>query len=99
MERIVTDIGQAKGQTKACNCVRDNEARLAEHYSKQLGIEAKAEAKNVAIVFGKGLSERAYLPYAIKADKPGWRGAKGKEISMFFNFCPFCGTSIKTEAA
>lgn len=95
----MSEIGQPKGKVKTCNCVRDNEARLAEHYSNHLGIEAKAEAKNVAIVFGKGLSERAYLPYAIKADKPGWRGAKGKEISMFFNFCPFCGAPIDAEAA
>lgn len=77
-----------------CNCVRDNEARLAEHYSKQLGVQAKAEAKNVAIVFGSVISERAYLPYAIKADKPGFKGAKGKEISMFFSFCPFCGIKV-----
>jgi hypothetical protein len=81
----------------SCNCVRDNEARLAEHYTKQLGIAAKAEAKNVAIVFGGGVSERPYLPYAIKADKPGWRSAKGKEISMFFNFCPFCGVSTAEQ--
>jgi hypothetical protein len=75
----------------ACNCVRENQTRLAEHYSKQLGVPAKAEAKNVAIVFGTDVNERAYMPYAIKADKPGWRSAKGKEISMFFNYCPFCG--------
>jgi hypothetical protein len=82
-----------------CNCVRDNEARLAEHYTKQLGVPAKAEAKNVAIVFGSGLSERPYMPYAIKADKPGWKSAKGKEISMFFNFCPFCGVSTEEQKA
>lgn len=80
-----------------CNCVRDNEARLAEHYSKQLGVPVKAEAKNVAIVFGAGVSERPYLPYAIKADKPGFKSAKGKEISMFFNFCPFCGVATGDE--
>lgn len=78
-----------------CNCVRDNEARLAEHYGKQLGVPAKAEAKNVSIMFGAKVSERAYVPYAIKADKPGWRGAKGKEISMFFSFCPFCGIKLE----
>jgi hypothetical protein len=70
---------------------------LAEHYSKQLGVAAKAEAKNVAIVFGSGVSERPYMPYGIKADKPGWRSAKGKEISMFFNFCPFCGVSTEEQ--
>lgn len=78
-----------------CNCIRDNESRLADHYSEQLGVPAKAEAKNVAFVFGSGVSERAYLPYAIKADKPGFKGAKGKEISMFFSFCPFCGVSTE----
>lgn len=82
-----------------CNCVRDNEQRLAEHYAKQLGAPCTAAAKNVAIVFGSDVSERAYLPYAIRADKPGYRGAKGKEISMFFNFCPFCGISTEKAAA
>jgi len=81
----------------SCNCVRDNETRLAEHYSKQLGVPAKAEVKNVALVFGGKVSERPYLPYAIKADAPRYKGAKGKEISMFFNFCPFCGEKQETE--
>jgi hypothetical protein len=81
----------------ACNCVRENEARIAEHYSKQLGVPAKAEAKNVAIVFGQGMSERAFLPYAVKADKPGFKSAKGKEISMLFTFCPWCGVRIDEE--
>lgn len=80
-----------------CNCVRDNEVRLTEYYTEQLGVPAKAEAKNVAFVFGSGLSERPYLPYAIKADKPGYKSAKGREISMFFNFCPFCGVSTKED--
>lgn len=80
-----------------CTCVRDNESRLAKHYSKQLGVPAKAEARNVAIVFGEGLSERAFLPYAIKADKPGFK--KGKEIHMFFSFCPFCGQATEEKAA
>jgi hypothetical protein len=80
----------------ACNCVRDNEKRVAEHYSLVLGVPATAEAKNVAFVLGDAPDERAYLPYAIKADKPGFKGAKGKEISMFFTYCPFCG--VKVEA-
>jgi demethoxyubiquinone hydroxylase (CLK1/Coq7/Cat5 family) len=79
----------------ACNCVRDNESRIADHYSEQLGTTATAEAKNVALLFGGKAREAAYLPYAVKADKPGFRGAKGKEISMFFSFCPFCGVSLK----
>lgn len=43
-----------------CTCVRDNESCLAEHYSEKLGVPAKAEAKNIAIVFGSGVSERPY---------------------------------------
>jgi hypothetical protein len=80
-----------------CNCVRENEARVAEHYSKQLGVPATAKALNVAMVFEPTFHEAGYLPYSIKADKPGWRGAKGKEISMFFNYCPFCGIRIDEE--
>jgi len=79
----------------SCTCVCDNEKRLAEHYSKQLGVPASAEAKNVAIVFGAKVESRPFLFYAIKADKPGYRSVNGKNIHMFFNFCPFCG--VKTE--
>nr|WP_124262475.1 hypothetical protein [Paraburkholderia bannensis] len=82
-----------------CNCVRDNESRIADHYAELLGAPATAEAKNVAFLLGSGVSEAAYLPYAVKADKPGYRGAKGKEVSMFFSFCPFCGKSTKDEPA
>lgn len=82
-----------------CNCVRDNESRIAEHYTAALGTPATAEAKNVGFLLGAGVSEAAYLPYAVKADKPGFRGAKGKEISMFFSFCPFCGKSTKEGIA
>ncbi|MDE1139916.1 MAG: hypothetical protein PW999_09735 [Paraburkholderia tropica] len=80
-----------------CNCVRDNESRIADHYTELLGAPATAEAKNVAFMLGSKVSEAAYLPYAVKADKPGYRGAKGKEVSMFFSFCPFCGKSTKDE--
>lgn len=81
----------------SCNCIRENEALVAKHYSNTLGVHATAEAKNVAFVLGGDVSERAYLPYAVKADKPGFRGAKGKEVSMFFSFCPFCGVRIEAE--
>jgi hypothetical protein len=81
----------------ACNCVRDNEKLVAEHYTKQLGVPATAKIKNIAWGIGgnNDVTEAAYLPYLVKADKPGFRGAKGKEISMFFSFCPFCGVSLK----
>jgi hypothetical protein len=82
-----------------CNCVRDNESRIADHYTELLGTPATAEAKNIAFMLGAKVSEAAFLPYAVKADKPGFRGAKGKEISMFFSFCPFCGKSTKDAEA
>jgi hypothetical protein len=80
-----------------CNCVRDNEKRLGEYYSKVLGVPASAEAKNVAFILGKGVHEAAYLPYNIKADKRGYNRSEGKEVSMFFNFCPFCGVELETK--
>lgn len=80
-----------------CTCVRDNEKRIAEHYTKQLGVAATAEVRNVAFVLGEKPGEAPYLPYAIKADKPGYRGARGKEVSMFFTYCPFCGKKAVAE--
>jgi hypothetical protein len=81
----------------SCNCVRDNEERIAEHYTKVLGVPATATVKNIAWGIGGdgGITEAAYLPYLVKADKPGFKSAKGKEVSMFFSFCPFCGVSLK----
>lgn len=70
-----------------CNCVRDNEARIAEHYSKRLGTPAEASAKNLAFTLDGG--ERAFIVYTVRADKTGWK--KGKDTNMFFNYCPFCG--------
>jgi hypothetical protein len=70
-----------------CNCVRDNEARIANHYSERLGTQAEASAKNIAFTLDGG--ERAFIVYTVRADKTGWK--KGKDTNMFFNFCPFCG--------
>ena len=76
----------------SCNCVRDNEARVAEHIGKQLGVECKAKAGNVAITLGvKSSGERPFMPYMVRADKPGYRSQAGKAVSMFFTFCPWCG--------
>lgn len=78
-----------------CNCIRENETKVAEHYTKQLGVPATAEVGNVALVFGKVTVERPFLPYRVKADRPGYKSAKGKEVSMFFTFCPFCGVKLE----
>lgn len=84
-----------------CNCVRENEKLIAQHYAQQLGVPATAKVKHIAWGIGgdDGVTEAAYLPYLIKADKPGYRGAKGKEVSVFFSFCPFCGKSTQSEPA
>jgi hypothetical protein len=36
-------------------------------------------------------------PFFVKADKPGFRSAKGKEISFFASFCPFCGLAVEKK--
>jgi hypothetical protein len=76
----------------ACTCVRDNEKRLSEHYSKQLETSAEASCVSVAYMLDGG--ERSFIVYKIQAEKPGWK--KGKNTNMFFTFCPFCG--VKVEA-
>jgi hypothetical protein len=79
-----------------CNCVRDNEPKVAEHISKQLGVPVEAKAQGVAFVFGKNPGEMPFMPYTVKADKPGYRAGK-KTVNMFFTFCPWCGERLEEE--
>lgn len=78
-----------------CDCIKENEKRISEHYTEKLGVEAKATAKCVAIVFGETLSSKPFMPMMVKANVTGYRSEKGKEVSFFFNYCPWCGVKIE----
>jgi len=71
-----------------CTCMTDLEKKLAEKYSADLGKPAEAKCEGVAIVFGKKVTAEHKTPFRIKSDVPGYR--KGKEVSFFASFCPFC---------
>lgn len=80
-----------------CTCIQDSETEIAKHYTVELGVAATAKACNVA--FGLStLGDRHYLPFAVKADATGYRSDKGKEVAMFFSYCPFCGVNCDVKA-
>jgi hypothetical protein len=80
-----------------CSCIKDNEKKIAEIYTERLGVPCDVEAKGVAFTLGAKPGMSPFMPFTVKADKPGFRGSKGKEISMFFSFCPWCGVRIDEE--
>lgn len=87
----------------SCSCKRDTEVKLAEFYGKELGpdaVDVKAELGGYGIVFGKTPSQRGYLEARITAQVPRKAGGMKpmtKRTSMFFSYCPFCGTKIEAE--
>ena len=86
-----------------CTCTRDNERRVGERVSQKLGVAVEVTAQCVAICMTEDLTpvERSFMPYSLKADKPGYR--KGKDMSVFFSYCPWCGVKVdgqdKTDSA
>jgi len=76
-----------------CTCMRDLEAKLAEHFSQLLKTDAKVECQSIAVTFSDSVNEVPRLIYAVTADKAGYR--KGKETSFMCDYCPVCGKSVK----
>lgn len=79
-----------------CNCISELEKKVADKYAADLGKPVEVKCTGAAIVFGKTVSMAHKTPFIVKADAPGYR--KGKDVSFFASFCPFCGKSTKEAA-
>jgi hypothetical protein len=76
----------------SCNCISDTEKKLSAYYrdNHAAGDDATATFTNLAIVLS-GSQYPLYTPVSVKDSGKGYTSAKGKVVSMFFTYCPFCG--------
>lgn len=81
-----------------CNCISDIEKKLAEKYTKELAVTATVECLATAFTLvGNAFDTIHFTNYKITAPVKGF--TKGKMMPIHANFCPFCGKSVKEEAA
>ncbi len=86
-----------------CNCIDKTEAKLREHFDKDPTLKGRIESVECLgtgmTLLGNSLVTTINIPFAIKADAPGFRSSKGRVTPFIASFCPFCGVSTKKEAA
>lgn len=87
-----------------CECRFDIEKRLTAHYAAKLpeSREVEVELMGYAITLGSGLGITPCMPaeirHTVTVKKTGADKRKFGKMSMFFNYCPFCGEPLKPEA-
>lgn len=81
-----------------CNCIKELEQKMAEHYSKQLGVPAQVECQDVAFILtGNRMVSRLKNAFEVTAQSKGF--IKGKTIPVTGNYCPFCGKAVVNTPA
>lgn len=81
-----------------CNCIGDIEKKLAEKYAAELGVEPKVECQSIGFTLVDNAFDTIHFTnYKITAPAKGF--TKGKMMPVHANYCPFCGKSVKEEAA
>ena len=84
-----------------CGCIKtvtENVRKSLEDRPELTGKITSVECNAVGIaIIGNSLLTTINIPFAIKADAPGFRSNKGKSMSMIASYCPFCGVSTKEE--
>ena len=85
----------------SCNCKHDIETRLTERFKEQAP-EARSHAVKLTgyglMLEGNTLKSKPHMPIELRAIHPLKKGGekeKTEKSFMVFNFCPFCGVSLK----
>lgn len=89
----------------ACNCRQTIEAKLLDRF-KLSATDASnhgVELQGYALLFvDDGVISKPVMPYKTSAIYPLKKGGtklKSATANMIFNYCPFCGVSLKGESA
>ena len=81
-----------------CNCIKELEQKLAKHYGEQLGVTAKVECQDVALILtGNIMTSRLKNAFQVTAQAKGF--IKGKVIPVTGSYCPFCGKAATPTPA
>lgn len=81
-----------------CECLGDIEKKLAEKYTAELGVNASVECQAIGFTLIENSFDLAHrTDFKITAPIKGY--IKGKTMPVFANYCPFCGKSVKDNAA
>ncbi|TAM24791.1 MAG: hypothetical protein EPN62_05650 [Candidimonas sp.] len=84
-----------------CNCIAQTEKMILEKFAPQVKAPIESvECGGVGFIIDNNtMTTGLFIPFFLKADAPGYRSAKGKSVSMYVTFCPFCGTAVKKPKA
>lgn len=81
-----------------CECIDDLQVKIKDLMQPKIKAPIK-EVKPTGLAFV--MSDTPYtaltIPFSVKADAPGYRSEKGKEVPVHVSFCPFCGVSAKPQ--
>ena len=84
-----------------CTCCDDVEKRVIDNYTERFPNSKDVSAKllGYAFVLGGALGYKPYMPieisHTVVIKKSGIEKRKTEKLNMFFNFCPFCGVTLK----
>ena len=82
-----------------CNCIEEIEAKIKELHQPQVKAPIESvRCRNITYVLsGVGAGTYISILVGIKADPPGYRSEKGKDLGVVVSYCPFCGTKAKAD--
>lgn len=81
-----------------CDCLTDVKAKLTEHVTGMGVINPSLSAEFLGINLNTGEGTIS-MTYTVRGDNRPYNTQKGKPINMIASHCPFCGKSVKKEAA
>jgi len=83
-----------------CNCLEELRSRLKDHVAETIKSPVDSvECENAGFTLGESLNTAIFLNFNVRADAPGYRTMKGKQIRVHVSHCPFCGTPAKADKA
>lgn len=88
----------------SCNCKSEIEAKLLDRFKQQApdATDHKVRLTGYTLLLGETITAAPYMEFEATANHPLKKGGfkeKRERQNMIFNYCPFCGASVKRGAA